>query len=169
MKCMPRQFAWALSGALLLLGILATPTLAGGWAVTTVDSLPPAIHAGQAYPVGFTIRQHGVSLFNQAQPRIRASSGTNQLNVAAKRDGEGHYIASVEFPSAGTWTWAVDQTPFATQDLGTLEVLPPVPTVETQPAVAPASTQDALLGYALAGVLALVVLLWRKPLPRLIR
>jgi hypothetical protein len=163
---MPRLLgSSALAAAALMLA--AYPALAGGWAVTTLDTLPAdGLHARQSFVVGFTIRQHGVTPFNQATPRIRASLGDTNLSFAATRDGTGHYVARVELPRAGTWTWAVDQTPFATQELGTLTVHPPV---AEAPAVAPAavattSLQQALLGYAFAGLLALVVLLWRRPL-----
>lgn len=163
---MPRQLLRSTALAAAALMLVAYPALAGGWAVTTLDPLPAdGLHAGQSYAVGFTIRQHGVTPFNQASPRIRASSGATSLSFGATRDGNGHYVASVELPREGTWTWAVDQTPFATQELGTLNVQPPVAEaspVEPAPA-AMTSLEQGLLGYAFAGLLALVVLLWRRP------
>ena len=179
--CMRQQLAFSCTLAVVLLALLAAPALAGGWAVTTVDPLPSSLQAGQTYQVGFTIRQHGVSPFNQASPRVRAHLGDSYLSFGATRDGDGHYTARVEFPRDGAWTWVIDQTPFATQELGTLSVQPIVvvaPPVEVAPApavvpateVAPPTFQlEGLLGYALAGALALVVLIWRRPLPRLIR
>ena len=162
---MPRQLLRSSALAAAALMLVAYPALAGGWAVTTLDPLPTSIQAGQSFQVGFTIRQHGVTPFNQASPRIRASSGAISLSFGATRDGNGHYVASVELPREGTWTWAVDQTPFATQELGTLTVQPPVAeAAPVQPApAAMTSLEQGLLGYAFAGLLALVVLLWRRP------
>ncbi len=161
-ECMSRLLFTCVLVALL--AVLAEPAFAGGWAVTSLDPLPQAgFHAGQSYSIGFTIRQHGVSPFNQAQPRIRASLGQEHVNVAARRDGEGHYVATLQFPTAGAWTWKVDQTPFASQELGMIQVLPPLPAAPDEPVIA-ASPLESAVGYALAGLLAVVVLLWRRPL-----
>ncbi|HET6318844.1 MAG TPA: hypothetical protein VFG86_20505 [Chloroflexota bacterium] len=149
----------------VLVALVAAPASAGGWAVTTLDALPAGgFEAGQTYDIGFTIRQHGVSPFNQATPRIRASLGDTYLSFGATRDGNGHYVARVQFPAEGSWTWVVDQAPFATQELGTLTVRPAAPAALTEPQLAAGSIAQAVLGYALAGLLALVVLLWRRPL-----
>ena len=43
----------------LSLGILASPVLAGGWAVTTMDDVPDQFVSGKDYVLGYTIRQHG--------------------------------------------------------------------------------------------------------------
>ncbi len=159
------RLAFCCALVLVLVALVATPASAGGWAVTTLDALPgDGLQAGQTYDVGFTIRQHGVSPFNQATPRIRASLGDTYLSFGATRDGNGHYVARVEFPSAGSWTWVVDQAPFATQSLGTLEVRAPAPAAPAQPQVAAGSAAQAVLGYALTGLLGLAVLLWRRPL-----
>jgi len=161
---MRRQLAFSGLLALAFAALIAAPALAGGWAVTTVDPLPSSIQAGQTYDVGFTIRQHGQSPFNQATPRIRAELANSFLSFAATRDGDGHYVARVTFPKEGAWTWRVDQTPFATQELGRLNVVAATPAVEPVAAAAPASFEQGVLGYALAGLLAIAVLLWRTPL-----
>jgi hypothetical protein len=148
--------------------VASAPALAGGWAVTTLDTVPGNVKAGESHDIGFTIRQHGETPFNQAQPRIRANSGDTYLSFGARRDGNGHYVATVQFPHEGTWTWVVDQTPFATQPLGTLTVVsaaPPPP----EPAPAPAasvspSLEGGVLGYAAAAALAAGVLIWRRPM-----
>ena len=45
-------------GALIAL-LTATPALAGGWAVTTMDSVPEDLEAGVTYEIGYTVLQHG--------------------------------------------------------------------------------------------------------------
>ncbi len=102
------------------------PVSAGGWAVTTLDALPSSVYAGQAYEIGYMIRQHGVTPFTTAKPRIVVSLDGQQLSFAGQPHGQpGHYVSEVQFPRAGTWTLAVDQTPFAIQELGTLQILVP--------------------------------------------
>jgi hypothetical protein len=113
-----------LAGALLL--VLVMPSFAGGWAVTSFDTLPPQFVAGQTYRLGYTIRQHGVSPFSGAQTRIVITSTAGEIETFSfdgVADGAaGHYVADVRFPASGTWTWQVDQNPFATQPLGSLTV-----------------------------------------------
>ena len=62
---------------------MSSAALAGGFAVTTLDPLPQAFHAGQTYRIGYVIRQHGVTPFTRAQPRIRISiENGEQLSFA---------------------------------------------------------------------------------------
>lgn len=121
---------------------LASPALAGGWAVTTLDTLPPEIHSGQTYQIGYTIRQHGVTPRN-----VEEMGGTTEI-VATSPDGKtltfegvqtgptGHYVAAVTLPSAGAWQWQVTQGPFEPQPLGTLTVLGAAAAAPAQPAAA---------------------------------
>jgi hypothetical protein len=216
-----RPFVLACVVTLLAALMLVAPASAGGWAVSTLDSLPSSIQAGESYKVGFTMRQHGVEPVNFGTPEIRIRLGSTMQSFKALRDGDGHYSAMVKFPSEGTWTWMIDQIPFATQELGTLAVVAvpaPAPVVVSQPApavvaapepapaVAPAavavaaapasvvvaepapvviaepaaavttrpapaaaaapvaSLDQGLIGYAFAGLLAILVLVWRRPL-----
>jgi hypothetical protein len=144
--------------------LFAVPAWAGGWAATTLDSLPSTVQAGQEYSIGYTIRQHGVSPYNQATPSIQVRQGNQQLTFTGKRDGDGHYVSTVQFPATGDWTWTVDQDPFAPQELGSISVTAAPQTVTVQ-----RSSQFSLLGYGLAGVLALGVLIWRRPLRQTVR
>jgi hypothetical protein len=148
----------------VLMAFMATPVMAGGWAVTTLDALPAdGLHAGQSYTIGYTIRQHGETPFSQASPVIRAQLGDQTLSFPGRREGAaGHYVSSVEFPMPGEWTWTVDQDPFGPQQLGVLSVATPVLTPE--PMAAP-STQSATFGLglsvALAAALAVLLIGWR--------
>jgi hypothetical protein len=106
---------------------VASVASAGGWAVTTLDSLSGTFVAGQTYRIGFVMRQHGVTPFSGATPAIVVTRGATQLEFAARAEGvPGHYVADVTFPSDGDWAWSVDQSPFPMrQALGTLSVAAP--------------------------------------------
>ncbi len=121
---MSRSISTPVVIALALLA-LSTTALAGGWAVTTFDQLPPDFHAGRSYALGYTIRQHGQTPIrvDRTQIRITAAAGET-TSFAGKPDGAvGHYLATVRFPEPGAYTWEVTQGPFAAQALGTITVL----------------------------------------------
>lgn len=142
-----------LVATLLLTLALGGPALAGGWAVSTLDTLPPEIHAGQTYTIGWTIRQHGQtpidveSMGGSTEIQATTPDGTKTLSFRGRRDSgpTGHYVASVLFPTDGTWTWQVTQGPFAPQPLGTLIVLAAAGTAATS---ASPATQAAPLAAA---------------------
>ena len=97
---------------------------AGGWAVTTLDEVPTPT-ANQTVDVGFTIRQHGVTPVNpdgEVGIVLRADNGSELFFPAEPTGPAGHYVAEVNFPEAGSWTWAVRQGWFAEQILGPIEV-----------------------------------------------
>jgi cytochrome c2 len=113
--------------AVTLLAICAGSVMAGGWAVITIDELPTEITAGQAYLIGFTVRQHGQTLRSDLQPIVRfdRADAKESFQVTAQRQGaEGHYVAAIEFPSTGQWEWRVDIEQFGmiTQPMPALTV-----------------------------------------------
>lgn len=127
-----RTLVTALSATALSL-LFAAPALAGGWAVTTLDQLPPDIRAAQEYAIGYTIRQHGVTpvevekMGGTTEIQITAPDGAKTLRYKGAPEGAtGHYVATVNFPYQGTWTWKVTQGPFQPQELGAVYVLAPV-------------------------------------------
>jgi cytochrome c2 len=88
--------------------LLVSPALAGGWAVITLDELPGEIVAGQPLEIGFTVRQHGVTLMDGLEPTVHARQAGFTLTEQAKAQGEtGHYVATLTFPQAGEWTWSI--------------------------------------------------------------
>ena len=164
---MQRRLVTAILAALALLA-LSVRALAGGWAVTTFDSLPDAFYAGQSYTLGYTIRQHGVTPISVDRTEIIALHSAKTVSFPGKADGSiGHYVANVYFPADGAWTWQVTQGPFAPQDLGTLAVqapattatsgvVPAAPLALTAPATAPDSDPvRTLLPFAAAAATAL--------------
>jgi hypothetical protein len=120
-----RRLTLALAVFALALAALATPALAGGWAVTTFDDMPGSFVSGKEYALGYTIRQHGATPINVAKTEIVAVAVSGRtLSFPGRSDGAvGHYVATVFFPAGGTYTWQVTQGDFAAQDLGKITIL----------------------------------------------
>jgi len=134
-----------MSGSVAMLAMLwlTATAFAGGWAVTTIDPLPPGMQAGQTYDIGFMMRQHGVTPIADATPRVNISLGDRQLSFPGKPDGPvGHYVAGVTFPVDGEWQWSVDQRPFPqTQSLGAVTIIAaPAPAEVPHSIVVPAQS-----------------------------
>ena len=120
-----RRLALVFSVLALNLAALATPAVAGGWAVTTFDDMPGQLVSGKEYALGYTIRQHGATPINVGKTEIVAASVSGRtLSFPGRSDGAvGHYVATVFFPAGGTYTWHVTQGDFAPQDLGKVTIL----------------------------------------------
>jgi len=120
-----RRLTLVLAVFALGLAALATPALAGGWAVTTFDDMPGQLVSGKEYALGYTIRQHGETPINVGKTEILAVAASGRtLSFPGRAEGAvGHYIAAVFFPAGGTYTWQVTQGDFAPQDLGKITIL----------------------------------------------
>lgn len=131
----------------LALGALATPALAGGWAVTTFDQMPGQFLSGQEYSLGYTIRQHGETPVNVDKTEILAvaASGRTLSFPGTSQGGVGHYVAAVFFPAGGTYTWQVTQGGFAPQDLGALAVVAAAGTTTDKATTADKTAADKAL------------------------
>ena len=144
--------SFAIAWALLLTAVLIAR--AGGWAVITVDELPTQITAGQAFSIGFTVRQHGQTLRSDLEPIVRfdRADAKESFQVTAQRQGAGgHYVAQIKFPSAGQWNWRVDIEEFGM-------ITQPMPMLTVQSAQAgpdPAKTQLSPLSKILEFINAL--------------
>lgn len=108
----------------LLLALMFTvPVLAGGWATVTLDEYPTDMVAGEAFKIGFTVLQHGVTPVTGITPIITGTltGAKESISVMAKEEGEpGHYVASLNFPKAGEWSWKIDS--FGEQKMPPLSV-----------------------------------------------
>lgn len=127
-RVLGRALVGLLVAAALVVGF-GSAASAGGWAVTTLDEVPVAT-SGETVAVGFTIRQHGatpVDLDEGVAIEIAGADGTTQV-FPAINDRTGHYVASVVFPTAGEYSWAVQQGWFGEQDLGSLTIGGPAST-----------------------------------------
>jgi cytochrome c2 len=130
----------------LLVALSTVPALAGGWATITVDALPARISAGETLTIGFMVRQHGYRPMEDLQPTLTFSGAGEKDNFAveAYADGEvGHYAASVTFPNAGTWNWAIQAF--------TMDQPMPSLTVGEASAVQSAPGRPIPVGWVLAG------------------
>ncbi|MEO5901380.1 MAG: hypothetical protein ABIR68_14810 [Ilumatobacteraceae bacterium] len=136
---------------LVMVAVPAGQASAGGWAVTTLDPVPAA-RVGEAVPVGFVIRQHGVTpvqLVGDDGPdaelgiEVRTASGRAEFFPASASGPVGHYTADVVFREAGDLTWSVHQGWFGPQDLGVVTVI--------AASVAPVASVAAVAGAAAAG------------------
>ena len=109
---MPNRLSRALAAALLLLGLTLTSAHAGGWATIVADSTnPPQPNAGEKFTFGFTVLQHGVTPAGWVGATFVGINTTTGARVEAKatnQGADGHFIATVTLPSAGSWTWQVE-------------------------------------------------------------
>lgn len=128
-----RMMLGLLVGTLALLATVA-PALAGGWAVVTLDALPREARAGQAFQIGFMVRQHGKTPTNwdlnskplrpsviaqkqAAAGQAASANGEQLLRFAARQSGTvGHYVADVTLPSDGVWEWQIEVPTYYIQD-----------------------------------------------------
>ena len=118
---MVRRTAAALA-ALALLLTLAIPVLAGGWADIVADGQtttePPV--EGQPITLGFRVLQHGVTPAGWETATVHFTNGSTgkTMDVVAKNDrADGHFIATVELPEAGFWSWQVTLQDLASDHL----------------------------------------------------
>ena len=109
---MPNRLSRALAAALLLLGLTLTSAQAGGWATIVADSTnPPQPNAGEKFTFGFTVLQHGVTPAGWVGATFVGINTTTGARVEAKANSQGadgHFVATVTLPSAGSWTWQVE-------------------------------------------------------------
>lgn len=92
--------------ALAALG-LASTALAGGWAQVTVPNLPADPPAGDETVIDLTVLQHGVTAVSWSRLTVVATNTATDEAIAAvaKATGpDGHYTATITFPSEGEWT-----------------------------------------------------------------
>jgi hypothetical protein len=100
-----RALLLALSAAL----VLAAPAAAGGWATAGLGPPDSGLGAGDTWNAQVTILQHGVTPLVGVSPVVKISKGGETHEFAAVPTSEdGVYLARVEFPSEGSWTYQVD-------------------------------------------------------------
>lgn len=157
--------------AFILSLALVTPALAGGWTAVALDRVPTDARAGQAFTLGFMVRQHGVTPINSVTPVLRARNAATgeSLIATAHQDGPvGHFVVDLTFPAAGDWRWSVTPQPFPEVDLGGVTILAgaaPAPQAQAAPSpaegLATARSAARWLGVS-ALFVAIGLLLWSQ-------
>lgn len=156
--------AAALAAAL----IAPATTLAGGWATVGLSSLPDGARSGEAWVVDVTVLQHGRTPLERVEPKVLIATGiggTEQAFAAKPTQKAGVYRARVVFPSAGRWTYSVDDDFSQVHELGAVRVAAAgegaiAAPAQPKPAAGPPDSGDgvtlaAALGIALgAGLVA---------------
>jgi hypothetical protein len=95
----------------LTLVALATPAgaLAGGWATAGLSPPPDEVGAGDTWNARITVLQHGRTPLEGVEPSVTLKNGsTSKTFPAIPTDEPGVYVAEVVFPTAGKWSYVVD-------------------------------------------------------------
>jgi len=96
--------------ALAIALVTAGTAGAGGWATVGLAPLPTGIDAGETWRAQITVLRHGITPTDGAAPSltIRNKQTGETATFGAKPTGKtGVYEASVVFPEAGDWSFAV--------------------------------------------------------------
>ena len=104
--------------ALPMIAVLAFAPAAfgGGWATVGLDSTPAGVGPGATWNVNITVLQHGQTPLADVTPTVTIRSGENTKTFTATPTKQpGVYRAAVTFPSAGTWTYVVNDGFIANQ------------------------------------------------------
>jgi YtkA-like len=100
-------------------------SLAGGWATVGLSSLPEGTQPREVWMVDLTVLQHGRTPLEGVQPRVlirEARGGDEKAFPAKPTERAGVYRAHVAFPSAGRWTYAVDDDFSQVHQLGSVRI-----------------------------------------------
>jgi hypothetical protein len=135
---------------------LATGVAAGGWAQIAITDPPVDPAAGAGTTIGFTVMQHGVTAVSWPRINVIASNSATGAAVVAAAHAEGptgHYVATLTFPSEGSWALTFQSEDLVMEGSGTLTVAPAPAT----PATPTATPVDPAPIVGLAALLLLVV------------
>ena len=114
----------ALGTVVLGLVTMIGTAVAGGWVVSSLDSVP-APRAGVPVEVGFVVRGHGVTpvdIRGGVGIAVTSPDGVETFFAAEREGSVGHYVAEVMIAEPGTYSWAVRPGDYPDQDLGRIEV-----------------------------------------------
>lgn len=97
-----------LPGLVLVAGLTAATTYAGGWGVITLRHLPDVAEVGKPVPLAFTVMPHGRVRAPGLSASVEAVSGEQRISAAASESTEpGLYRASIVLPRAGQWVLTI--------------------------------------------------------------
>jgi hypothetical protein len=148
----------ALAAAAVALLAWTGTAAGGGFSTTTLDPLAGQPRTGESLPVGYTIKQHGVTpvRVDGTGIAIVAPDGGRTVFPGRPQGPLGHYVADVRFPAPGAWSWEQVQGGYTMQELGRVEVAAadgptdPAPAESADDAGGPGASAWALLGATVA-------------------
>jgi hypothetical protein len=120
-----KRFTLVAAAALAALLMAPATSLGGGWATVDLSSLPDGTQSSEEWVVELTVLQHGRTPLQGVEPRvlIRGPDDRAEHAFAAKPTGHaGVYRARVVFPSAGRWSYAVDDDFSQVHELGVVRI-----------------------------------------------
>jgi hypothetical protein len=139
---------WAVWLAAVGIALVSAGTASAGCMATVGISPQPDVAAGETWTASIQVLQHGQTPMADATPSVivaNAATGEERTFPATLSDPErGVYLASVVFPSSGSWTVAVnDGFPVAecaqTHTFGTHSIAAAAPPSEPPAAAEPAA------------------------------
>lgn len=139
---------------------IASVAVAGGWAQVTVPKLPADPPAGEETTIEMTVLQHGVTAVSWPHITVIATNeATGEATAAvAKASGpEGHYTATLTFPTQGQWTLRFVSPELQMDGTAALSVLPPI--VPAAAPVTPATPASDVMPFVAFAIMALFVLI----------
>lgn len=119
------RFTLVAAAALAAALIAPATTLAGGWATVGLSSLPDGARPGEEWVVDLTVLQHGRTPLEGIEPSVllkAADGGEEEFFAARPTDRPGVYRARVVFPSAGEWTYSVNDDFSQVHELGSVRI-----------------------------------------------
>jgi hypothetical protein len=134
--------------------LLAAPTAAAadGVVTTKLSSTPDSVRTGKPWKVTLTIRQQGRAPRADLRPSIRIvdADGFTSTFPAVPAKQAGRYHATVRFPKAGQYTYAVNDGLSHTPAAGRSVVIKdPAPVVDRPDPVGPRGLPIAIAGLLL--------------------
>lgn len=108
---MRKRAAAAIVSASALTLLLASSALAGGWANAVMDEAPNQPGGtGEPVTIGFTLLQHGVTPVDWGTTQVVLTNDATGQSVtfdARPQGADGHWVAEISVPAAGTWSYQV--------------------------------------------------------------
>ena len=141
----------------LMLLALALPAAAaaGGWATAGLAPPPAGIEPGETWRAELTLLQHGRTPLDGVSPSITISGPETRTFEFAPVGKPGLYAADVVFPSAGTWSYTVNDDFSQVHTFKPVQIGPPAvspggfPRWAIAPIAAAGALAAALVGLAL--------------------
>ena len=115
----------ALTTGTALMTLATATALAGNFGeVTIIDKGEGPPTAGETREIRFVLLQHGVAPIEDGRVDVTLTNpeSGDAITVQAVHEGDGIYVASVTFPVAGDWGFAVSHEWFETSPPTTLAV-----------------------------------------------